>query len=553
MTAAGDTGIHPLPIAPTTAPTDPIIQPDADSARTGGPLLRAALRMALVLLLGVAVLRWLGDAVQILRDPNGGFDFISYYAAALALRDNPAANIYDLHTLQMAALAHHAAYPGTRYMYPPLLAVALMPLTWLPAGVALRIWAVFNLLLWLACLMLITRLLRSLLVAARPARVWRLDADTRLFLISIVAFLALTYDPVAAGIGLGQINVVICFLVLLALNLDRRGHPGPAGAVLALASLIKVYPLLILGYYLLRGRWRVLRGGMIALAVLLLGMFPVLGVQGLLMTSGFFAAGDTAVVLGHNEALLRAPIWLATLAGSQPGTAASVLGVALVALVSLAFVVGVLWAARIQTVPRDGAARGWDIRVRWRIASGSDGRGDVEGVFGYLWALCTMVLVAPVSWEHAYTWLLPALILGFGYALLAGAGSWRRTTLLLAILTLSYALTTADFPLGFDHTDQLAAGATVLGYPLRPIFMLARPLGAVLLWAAMGWLFLTACRAARGAIAAGAATKPQLRLTPRRLAVVLVGLLGTVVLVRGAIVAVIVLYGAAYSPTVLLR
>jgi len=34
---------------------------------------------------------------------------------------------------------------------------------------------------------------------------------------------------------------------------------------------------------------------------------------------------------------------------------------------------------------------------------------------------------------------------------------------------------------------------------------------------------------------------------------VLVGLLGTVVLVRGAIVAVIVLYGAAYSPTVLLR
>lgn len=510
--------------------------------QSGGPLLRAALRMVLVLLLGVAVVRWLGDAVQILRDPHGGFDFIAYYAAALALRDNPAANIYNLHTLQVAALAHHATVPGTRYMYPPLLAVALLPLTWLPIEVALRLWAVFNLLLWLACLALIARLLRGLLAFTRP-----LDADTRLFVAAVFGFLALTYDPLAAGIGLGQINVVICFLVLLVLDFERRDRPGLAGAALAIAALLKVYPLILLGYYLLCGRWRLLRGAGITLALLTVGMLPVLGIQGLLMTRGFFAAGDTAVVLAHNEALLRAPLWLATLAGVQPGALASILGALLVGTVGVAFAVGTLWAKG-----QPAGLRGRDMRPAPRGDT-----GDTMDVFGYLWVLCTMVLVAPVSWEHAYTWLLPALILGFGYILLAGVGSRGRTALLLAMLILSYALTTADFPLDFDHTQQLMLGPTVFGYPLRAIFMLLRPLGALLLWVVMGWLFLKNARRAHAAeeIAAGtlAGSQPVAPRTPRYLAGVLVGLLSAVVLVRGAIVAVMVVYGAAYGPSALVR
>lgn len=561
MAITGDAGMQ----APSTLPSVPLGDPTAlpAPARPGGPLLRAALRMILVLLLGIAALRWLGDAIQILRETNGGFDFTFYYAAALAVRDNPAANIYDLHVLQMAVLAHHAPNPGTPYMYPPFLAVALIPLTWIPPETALRLWTVFNLLLWLACLVLIARLTRTLLRAALPAHlIYRFDTDVRLFVVAVVAFLALTYDPIAQGIGLGQINVIVLFLVLLALDLELRGRPGLAGAALALASLLKVYPLLLLGYYVLRGRWRVVRGGGIAFVVLVIGMLPALHIQGLLRAPDFIASGDFAVPLAHNEALLRAPFWIATLAGAEPGAAANLLGVLLVAVVGLAFVIGALWPLKLPTAFAGVWWRGWLARLRrlGALAAETAERDDVTHILGYLWALCTMVLLAPVSWEHSYTWLLPVLILGFVYVLLIGAGSRRRTMLLLVALTLSYALTTADYPLGFDQVMHFTLGPIVFGHPLRPIFMIMRPLGALLAWAAMGWLFLAAPRRApaESAVPENRETLSQRMpippaLMPRRLAGVLVCLLGAVVLVRGAIVAISVIYGATYGAAALLR
>lgn len=534
MASAGKTNRPTLTALPETSSRGETVRP---AGQSGSPLLRAAVRMALTMTLGVAVLRWLGDAIVILRDPNGGFDFISYYAAALALRDNPAANIYDLHVLQSAALAHHAAYPGTRYMYPPLLAVVLMPLTWLPSDTALRLWDVFNLLLWLACLVLIARLLRSLFIEARLAGLaLPLDADVRLFLVAVVGFLTLTYDPLAAGIGLGQINVMVCFLVLLALDLERRGRPALAGASLAVASLLKVYPLVLLGYYALRGRWRVVGCGAIALGILVAGMLPVLGIQGLLVTRGLLAAGDTAIVLAHNEALLRAPLWIGILAGRQPDALVSILGALLVGLVGLTFVAGMLWIALRPVIKR--------LRLQPRPQE----TNCTADVFGYLWALCTMVLVAPVSWEHSYTWLLPAVALGFGYVLLVEPAN-RRATLILILITLSYALTTADFPLEFDHTEQFVLGPSILGHPVRPIFMLMRPFGALLLWIAIGWLFLVASRATDG----HQRGSEMPHLSSRRRAIVLVGMLGAVVLARVVIVTIMALYGAAYHPAALIR
>ncbi|MGH2516504.1 MAG: glycosyltransferase 87 family protein, partial [Ktedonobacterales bacterium] len=390
MAITGDTTTRTRTTPATQTRREPVTQPAPPPSRSGVPLLRAALRLTLVALLGMAVLHWLGVAVQILGDPNGGFDFISYYAAALALRDNPAANIYTLHTLQVAALAHSAPYPGTRYMYPPLLAVLLLPLTWLRPDTALRLWDIFNLALWLACLALLVRLLRALLGVARPTNEHQpIPTGARLFLVAVVAFLALTYDPVAAGIGLGQINVLICFLALLALDFERRGRPGLAGAALAVASLLKVYPALLLGYYLLRGRWDVLRGAAVTFALLVAGMLPVLGIQGLLESRNFLAAGDSAVVLAHNEALLRAPLWLATLAGGQPGTLASVSGALLVGLVGLAFATGIVRVGRVPSTARTGGWRGWLPRYSRQPTA----RNEVADITGYLWALCTMVLV----------------------------------------------------------------------------------------------------------------------------------------------------------------
>ncbi|MGZ3682017.1 MAG: hypothetical protein ACXVDI_25950, partial [Ktedonobacterales bacterium] len=69
----------------------------------GSPLLRVVLRITLCLLLLVAAASWVLTALAILHDPALGFDFGVYYAAALALRDAPHANIYNLHVIQAAA------------------------------------------------------------------------------------------------------------------------------------------------------------------------------------------------------------------------------------------------------------------------------------------------------------------------------------------------------------------------------------------------------------------------------------------------------------------
>src|SRR5690349_23024456 len=129
----------------------------------GESLARALLRVALVGFLAVAVALWLYRAASLLGDNRVGFDFRPYFAAALALRDNPSANIYDLHVLRAAALAHGAPPPVAIYLYPPLLAVLLLPLTLLPPPAAITAWTLLNLLLEPACIALTLSLLARLL------------------------------------------------------------------------------------------------------------------------------------------------------------------------------------------------------------------------------------------------------------------------------------------------------------------------------------------------------------------------------------------------------
>src|SRR5215813_1795293 len=103
---------------------------------------RPLLHVALLLLVVLATLRFVLFVQAALAYPQLGFDFSVYFAAALALRDNAHANIYSLQVLQTAAMAHSAAPPTVLYLYPPMLAVVLLPLTLLPYQAALHLWIV---------------------------------------------------------------------------------------------------------------------------------------------------------------------------------------------------------------------------------------------------------------------------------------------------------------------------------------------------------------------------------------------------------------------------
>ena len=458
----------------------------ASSAR-----LRVVLRITLCLLLLVAAVYWALTALAILRDPALGYDFGVYYAAALALRDAPHADIYSLRVIQAAARLHHAPIPTLPYLYPSLLAVLLLPLAALPFPAALAVWNTTILLLWLLGTALLAREIWRITaapIANNPAA----RADIGLFAVTLAIFLSLLYAPFWEALHLGQVSVLVFFLILLAPLCVRRDHPYLAGALLALAAAIKLFPVLLLAYYLLRGQRRVLWGALLTTAGLALLILLATGGSGLTIMRALPAVAATDTALYQNQSLAWVPRWLTLEAGAIPGPATTLLGYALIIAVATTF------AATLYTTHH---------AVRSPLPRAGEGLGVVASparpvdALGYSWALATMLLVSPVTWMHHDTWLLPAFIICSGYTLRDLSGGLRTPTgrinpalYLLAAVLLGYILTMNLLPFGYDGVSTPHLGPYVGGHPLRPLLMLLRPLGTLLLWFVAGMLYLHSAR-----------------------------------------------------------
>lgn len=487
-------------------------------------LSRAGLHVLLVAMIGFAVLACATFMLNILTAPYTGYDFSVYYAAALALRDHLHANIFDLHLLQAAARAHGAALPTVVYTYPPLLAILLLPLTPFPYHVALGLWTTANFGVWLLCAMLFTSWLqRTFVFGAEPTdqdsvatstgalvHHWRRHGP-RLFTLAIAVYLTLSYQPIQQTLVLGQVSLFILFLLVLVLWLVEHDRLYLAGGVLALAVWIKLLPAVLIAYYLLRGRWRVVAGALAGVVLLALAQIPIIGLDGVLATRHVLDNGAFQAAQFHNEALARVPLWIAAELGGHLTPALTLAGDALAALIGIAFLAGMLRLRR--------QAAGATSSTMSHPAEAN------RELLGYTWALCTMVLVSPITWEHYDSWLLPAIIVCLGIALRGCSAGLRGSqgrvgyaVYILAAVIVAYALTMHHLPFGYDGTTTFDIGPYVVGHPLRPFFMLLRPFAAVLLWICSGGLFLRASLASRhpssaSADAAIAPPAPRLALS----------------------------------------
>lgn len=312
-------------------------------------------RYALLAGSALLALAWTALATYLLlKLPRGGTgsDFGIFLAAGQALRFDPHANIYQAHTLLATVQAHGGCKPwhNPLYVYPPLLAILLIPFTYLPCAYTTYLWHAFTIALWAACTLVMTR--RALAIGP-----WQALAVT-----ALSAF----FLPLMQGLEIGQVHVVVLACCLGALVLAQRNRPSSAysaGALLAFGAFIKYFPAFLIFYFLLRGQWRVVVGAAVAGVVLLIAQALIVGPQTLL--DGIF--GSLHSVQGQSHGL-----WVSAVPG----------GFAWAALAFLGFVVGVLWAAR-------------------------RGKGG-DAWLGLGWALCTMLLLSPLVWWFYLTWLLPA-------------------------------------------------------------------------------------------------------------------------------------------------
>jgi hypothetical protein len=118
-------------------------------------------------------------------------------------------------------------------------------------------------------------------------------ADPSTQTASVLAFLFLVDGPMVNSLREGNSTHIALFLIVAALALWRAGLLFAAGLVLGFAALIKI-PLLLFGvYFLLRGQWRIVEGGV---AVIAAALMLSLAVHGLAVNLAWFDGNVLAYI-----------------------------------------------------------------------------------------------------------------------------------------------------------------------------------------------------------------------------------------------------------------
>lgn len=210
----------------------------------------------------------------------------------------------------------------------------------------------------------------------------------------ILCFLFASFGPLVYSIKEGNTTHIVLLFVITSLILLRMRRDMLAGAILGIATVIKL-PLLLFGiYFLFRGRWRVVIGGSFVIAVtalLSLALFgwnahviwyqsnvvqfgrdpiPGLNVQSVASALARLELGP-ASVLDWTQHQLSWPLQLAT-------------SVSTFLLLALAV------AASVVPRPRDAKS------VTAEVASETE----------YLIVLMLACIISPLSWSHYYAWML---------------------------------------------------------------------------------------------------------------------------------------------------
>lgn len=77
----------------------------------------------------------------------------------------------------------------------------------------------------------------------------------------------LNMRPIADTVAYGQIDIVLLFLLIVALVASREGHDRWAGAAVALGTLFKLYPVLLLLFFIVKRQWQALLGFVLAMLI----------------------------------------------------------------------------------------------------------------------------------------------------------------------------------------------------------------------------------------------------------------------------------------------
>ncbi len=157
-----------------------------------------------------------------------------------------------------AVAAGHSPYSVPGYVYPPLLAIALAPLSHLAELSVFHVWLVLS----LAGMALVA----GSVVWAESGRLLRWQAPVLFGFCAITAF---HFWPLVIELPDGQSDVLTLAVLAIASVALTRGRPVLAGVLIGLAGLVKGWPAAVALIFARRGARRAVRGAIACACVLL--------------------------------------------------------------------------------------------------------------------------------------------------------------------------------------------------------------------------------------------------------------------------------------------
>lgn len=440
--------------------------------------------LALIVLIFVSA-NFLYGAVLTKIDPPSKNDFTSYYVAAHVLREGMPEALYypePVGSLLAQASTQHpwidvavaSGVPNPNYyLYPPLFAVAVLPLAWLSYPAAFALWLGANVLFLALSLWIF------------------LGGRGRAGPVGVAAciLVAGAFYPVWQHLKIGQSSLLLLLLLCAALALLARRRDIPAGLCLSGAILLKLTPAALLILLVARRRWRAVWASLA-------------GVAGLSVLSAAVAGWEAQVTYFWRMVPLLSAGTAFYPNQSLNGFLTRLMGMGEYRLADLSHG---LWAPRLLAAAAALILLALTIHGAFRRAREEE-RAALED--GFASFLLLSLLVSPISWEHHYVLaLLPAWILATRWE---AAGPARRGM----PATAGVALALIGSYIGVNVFEKYGPG------PLGPLLSSAAFIGGAILW----WIF-TSGRA--GAAAGGQpapAAAPEAR-SPRRVATALLVLM----------------------------
>ena len=284
------------------------------------------------------------------------------------------------------------------YIYPPPSLLLLYPLHFFSYDGAKALMLVIN---HLCVVFAIVFMLRGLFreeIARGPGR----------FGAALVIIYTLLFDPAVVTLQLGQVNLLLLVCICLTWHAVKQNGSALAIAIpLSLAIVIKTYPGLLVLLLLACRRYKAA-----SLTLALFGFYCLL--SHVLLPSGMWMEWFQKVLPNGDEAHpgpwnqnIRAFIARAFMPNSFSEPLIALPGLVKPAIMLLSFLV-----------------LGATVWLSYRCWRRPGGKRTVDLLMSLY--LLTMFLIAPVSWEHHFIYLLPSLVLVL-LMLLAGeiGGHWR--------------------------------------------------------------------------------------------------------------------------------